>query len=122
MRGMRRHISASMTRPLPDARDVDVWIFDLDNTLYPSHCDLFAQVSQRMGEFIADFLSIDFADARALQKDFFHRHGTTLRGLMVEHAMEPGPFLDYVHEIDLSVIPVETRFGRGLALWRMRGS
>ena len=24
--------------------DVREWVFDLDNTLYPRHCDLFAQI------------------------------------------------------------------------------
>jgi putative hydrolase of the HAD superfamily len=97
-----------------DPHAVDVWVFDLDNTLYPSHCDLFSQVSQRMGEFISEFLGIAFDEARAMQKEFFQRHGTTLRGLMVEHAMDPGPFLDYVHEIDLSPIPVDGRLERAL--------
>lgn len=94
---------------------VEAWIFDLDNTLYPAHCDLFAQVSTRMGEYIADYLSIEVHEARRLQKDYFHRHGTTLRGLMLEHAMDPAPFLDYVHDIDLSVVPVDGRLDRALA-------
>src|SRR5690606_32641995 len=34
------------------------WIFDLDNTLYPAECNLFAQVDQKMGEFIANFLGV----------------------------------------------------------------
>ena len=33
---------------------VDVWIFDLDNTLYPASCDLFEQVRVRIGGFIAE--------------------------------------------------------------------
>jgi len=103
-----------MSQALPDPNEVEVWIFDLDNTLYPAHCDLFSQVSQRMGEYISDYLGIAFTDARALQKDFFVRHGTTLRGLMVEHEMDPGPFLDYVHDIDLSPIPVDGRLDRAL--------
>ena len=110
-----RHISGAMARPLPDPKDVEVWIFDLDNTLYPAHCDLFAQVSTRMGEYIADFLAIDVAAAKVLQKDYFRRHGTTLRGLMLEHAMDPAPFLDYVHDIDLSVVPVDGRLDRALS-------
>ena len=36
-----------------DPEDVAVWIFDLDNTLYPAHCDLGAQLGRRMGEFVA---------------------------------------------------------------------
>jgi putative hydrolase of the HAD superfamily len=79
-----------------------VWIFDLDNTLYPSECNLFAQVDQRMGEFISKELGLPFAQARHLQKAYYKQFGTTLTGLMKIHKMPPGPFLEYVHDIDLA--------------------
>jgi len=82
-----------------------VWIFDLDNTLYPAECNLFAQVDQRMGEFISRFLGVPYAHARHLQKSYYRQFGTTLAGLMQIHKMDPKPFLDYVHDIDLSVLP-----------------
>jgi putative hydrolase of the HAD superfamily len=82
----------------------DVWIFDLDNTLYPAECNLFAQVDQRMGEFIARFLGVPFEYARHLQKTYYRQFGTTLCGLMQVHGMDPKSFLDYVHDLDLSVL------------------
>lgn len=82
-----------------------VWIFDLDNTLYPAECNLFAQVDQRMGEFIAKHLGVPFEYARHLQKSYYRQFGTTLAGLMRVHKMQPEPFLDYVHDIDVSVVP-----------------
>jgi putative hydrolase of the HAD superfamily len=81
-----------------------VWIFDLDNTLYPAECNLFAQVDQRMGEFIAKHLGVPFEYARHLQKSYYRQFGTTLAGLMRVHKMHPEPFLDYVHDIDVSVV------------------
>src|SRR5215470_10546629 len=81
-----------------------VWIFDLDNTLYPADCNLFVQVDQRMGEFIARFLGVPFEYARHLQKTYYRQFGTTLSGLMQVHRMEPKAFLDYVHDLDLSVV------------------
>jgi putative hydrolase of the HAD superfamily len=81
-----------------------VWIFDLDNTLYPADCNLFAQVDQRMGEFIARYLGVPFAYARHLQKTYYRQFGTTLNGLMRVHKMDPAAFLDYVHDLDLSVM------------------
>ena len=101
-------------RPAIDPRAVEVWIFDLDNTLYPAHCDLFSQVSDRMGEFIAGKFDITREAAHAMQKDYFRRYGTTLRGLMTEHGWDPREFLDYVHEIDLSVIPELSRLEQAL--------
>lgn len=79
-----------------------VWIFDLDNTLYPAECNLFAQVDQKMGEFISRYLGVPFAYARHLQKTYYRQFGTTLSGLMQVHRLDPQPFLDYVHDLDLS--------------------
>ena len=82
-----------------------IWIFDLDNTLYPAESNLFGQVDVRMGEFIADYLGVPYEEARYLQKHYYRSYGTTLSGLMTVHDMEPGPFLDYVHDIDLAPVP-----------------
>lgn len=82
-----------------------IWIFDLDNTLYPAHCNLFAQVDQRMAEFIARYLGVPFAYAKHLQKSYYRQFGTTLAGMMNVHKMDPAAFLDYVHDIDLTPVP-----------------
>jgi putative hydrolase of the HAD superfamily len=91
-------------RPLAE---IETWIFDLDNTLYPLACNLFGQVEERMAAFIMAELEMTYEDAHRLRRDFFARHGTTLRGLMIDHQVEPTRFLDYVHEIDLSGIPAD---------------
>ena len=84
---------------------IETWIFDLDNTLYPASCDLFAQVDHRMGAFIAKTLCVPYEHARHLQKAYYRQFGTTLSGLMQVHKLKPEPFLDYVHDIDLSALP-----------------
>jgi putative hydrolase of the HAD superfamily len=84
---------------------IDTWIFDLDNTLYPASCDLFAQVDHRMGAFIAKTLGVPYEHARHLQKAYYRQFGTTLAGLMQVHKLKAEPFLEYVHDIDLSVLP-----------------
>ena len=81
------------------------WIFDLDNTLYPAECNLFAEVDHRMGEYIAKYLGVPYVYARHLQKSYYRQFGTTLSGLMQVHKMQPGPFLEFVHDIDISVVP-----------------
>src|SRR5215470_13519571 len=92
-----------------------VWIFDLDNTLYPIECNLFGQVDQRMGEFIARFLGVPFEHARYLQKTYYRQFGTTLCGLMQVHGLDPSSFLDYVHDIDLSVVPEHPELAAAIA-------
>jgi putative hydrolase of the HAD superfamily len=87
---------------LPEITHIDTWIFDLDNTLYPSSCDLFALIDVRMGLYIQQLLTVDQVEARRVQKHYFIEHGTTLSGLMANHATDPHEFLDFVHDIDLS--------------------
>lgn len=85
--------------------DTRAWLFDLDNTLYPAECNLFAQVDERMGAFIANLLGVDRTEARKIQKQYYYEHGTTLAGLMAVHGINPHDFLDYVHDIDHSALP-----------------
>lgn len=92
-------------------RSRDVWVFDLDNTLYPASCNLFAQVDQRMSDYIQRYLGVPHAYARHLQKSYYRQFGTTLAGMMAVHRMEPDAFLDYVHDIDLSVVPTLPALG-----------
>ncbi len=80
---------------------VEHWVFDLDNTLYPSSEALFSEVDQRMGDFIATRLSLSYEDARKVQKEYFHQYGTTLRGLMIHHDVDPHEFLSHVHTVDV---------------------
>ncbi|HER26109.1 MAG TPA: pyrimidine 5'-nucleotidase [Rhodospirillales bacterium] len=87
-----------------ELRSAETWIFDLDNTLYDASSNLFAQISARMTDFIADLLALDRRSAFDLQKKYFHKYGTTLRGLMQCHQIDPHVFLDRVHDIDLGVI------------------
>jgi len=93
----------------------ETWLFDLDNTLYPAVDNLFVQVSVRIRDFIAEHLEMDKEAAYRLQKEYFHQYGTSLRGLMVCHDVDPGPYLAYVHDIDLSVIAHDPRLDAALA-------
>src|SRR5271155_456670 len=89
-------------RPLVE---IETWIFDLDNTLYPASCRLFDQIHARMTGFIADRLGLTPEAALTGQKSYFREHGTAMRGLMTGNRIDPEDFLAYVHEIDLSCVP-----------------
>lgn len=88
----------------PALSHVDNWIFDLDNSLYPASCDLFALVDQRIGDYVQQLLGLNAAEAKKVQKGFFASHGTTLAGLMANHGVDPHEFLDFVHDIDMARI------------------
>ena len=85
--------------------EIETWIFDLDNTLYPASCRLFDQIHARMTRFIADRLDLTLEAALTVQKAYFREHGTTLRGLMTVDRIDPDDFLAFVHEVDLSCVP-----------------
>jgi putative hydrolase of the HAD superfamily len=106
---------AAPARRVADFAAIDTWVFDLDNTLYPASCNLFDQIHRRMGEFIAELLGVDLEEAKRLQKIYFREHGTTLRGLMTVHGIDPAAFLDHVHRIDLSPVPRDAALAAALA-------
>jgi putative hydrolase of the HAD superfamily len=93
-----------------DFGHVTSWVFDLDNTLYPHHL-LWQQVDDRIRSFIVDFLKVSPDEAFRLQKDYYKRYGTTMRGLMMEHALNHEDYLEYVHEIDHSVLEANPPLG-----------
>lgn len=94
---------------------VETWIFDLDNTLYPHHLNLWQQVDERIRDYIADFLKVSREEAFRLQKDYYKRYGTSMRGLMTVHGMKPDDFLDFVHEIDHSPLEPNAALGEAIA-------
>ncbi len=106
---MRDHL-----RPLDAFRSVETWIFDLDNTLYPEHINLFAQVDVRIRDYVQELTGLDSQKAHRLQKDYYRRYGTTLRGLIIEHDVSPDAFLEYVHDIDHSPVPRDPELGAAI--------
>jgi putative hydrolase of the HAD superfamily len=95
--------------------NVDVWVFDLDNTLYPHHINLWQQVDARIGEFVSAWLNVSAEEARRIQKDYYRRHGTTMRGMMTEHGVRADDFLAYVHKIDHSPLEPNPEMGEAIA-------
>ena len=85
-------------------KNISNWVFDLDNTLYKAECGLFDKVHILMGRFIEEKLSLSPGDAQALRSKYYHQYGTTLRGLMIEHKIDPDEYLEYVHQINYDVV------------------
>lgn len=83
---------------------IETWVFDLDNTLYPHHVNLWQQVDVRIRDFVANQLKISQDEAFRIQKDYYKRYGTTMRGMMTEHGVSADDYLAYVHEIDHSLL------------------
>jgi putative hydrolase of the HAD superfamily len=111
---------ASISRAKPSGfAHVETWVFDLDNTLYPHHLNLWQQVDERIRAYVSDFLKVSKDEAFRVQKDYYKRYGTTMRGLMIEHGLQPDDYLEFVHQIDHS--PLEANPALGAALEKLPG-
>lgn len=81
---------------------IDHWIFDLDNTLYPSYYGLFDQISANITQYVQNHFDCPREKAIAIQKSYFHKYDTTLNGMMKLQNIDPKHFLDFVHDVDFS--------------------
>ena len=99
----------------PDFARVSTWVFDLDNTLYPPHMRLFDQIEVKMTDWVMQALQVDRARADHLRAYYWQTYGTTLAGLMREHDVDPGPYLNEVHDIDFSVLVPDPGLARSIA-------
>ncbi|WP_374620076.1 pyrimidine 5'-nucleotidase [Devosia sp.] len=93
--------------PIPSPRSlshVRDWVFDLDNTLYPRECNLFAQIDLLISDYMVGVTNLPYDAARRLQKDYYRDYGTTLNGLMQLHDVDPDHYLSTVHAIDYSPV------------------
>ena len=86
-------------------RHINTWVFDLDNTLYDAETGIMTRVGEQMTSFVVDLLKISPAEANALRKEYWKKYGTTLRGLMLEHRVDPYQFLEHAHNFDISDVP-----------------
>ncbi len=93
-----------MTPTLRSFETITDWVFDLDNTLYPRECNLFAQIDIRITNYVMELARLDFEAARQLQKAYYRDHGTTLNGLMHTYKIDPDHYLTSVHAIDYSPV------------------
>lgn len=102
---------------LPDAKrfaHVRDWVFDLDNTLYPHHTNLFSQIDSRMTAYVSELLQLPRDEARKLQKELYREYGTTLRGLMELYGIDPDDFLQKAHDIDYSWLAPDPSLGEAI--------
>lgn len=81
--------------------DIDLILFDLDNTLYHRHDGLWAEIDKRILAYVCHALGLTPEEARIVQKRYWRQYGTTLMGLMCEHGLAPQPYLEYVHDFDV---------------------
>lgn len=105
---------------MTDLSHIDTWLFDLDNTLYPVETEFMTLIEGRMTDFMEKVTGLPRDEARAVQKKYYHEHGTTLAGLMAnEHGLDPEDFLTEVHDVSLDRLTPDVKMAE--ALMRLPG-
>ncbi|MEN6472562.1 MAG: pyrimidine 5'-nucleotidase [Syntrophaceae bacterium] len=91
-------------------------LLDVDDTLYPKGKGPFRAVSARIETFVMTRLDLNRAATKALRADYIRRYGSTLAGLMHEHAFDPDDFLRDVHDVPVeSILSRDERLAETLA-------
>ncbi|MDP2260521.1 MAG: pyrimidine 5'-nucleotidase [Caulobacter sp.] len=104
---------------MTDLVHIDTWLFDLDNTLYPVETEFMTLIEGRMTDFMEKVTGLPRDEARAIQKKYYHAHGTTLAGLIAHHDIDPEDFLTEVHDVSLDRLTPDVRMAE--ALMRLPG-
>jgi len=102
-----------------DLVHIDTWLFDLDNTLYPVETEFMTLIEGRMTDFMEKVTGLPRDEARAIQKKYYHAHGTTLAGLITHHDIDPEDFLTEVHDVSLDRLTPDVKMAE--ALMRLPG-
>ncbi len=84
-----------------------IWLFDLDNTLYPNSAGLMNIISARITEFISKRLNLPVALADALRDTYFGRYGSSIGGVLRHCQVDPHEFLHFVHDFPLEAYLIE---------------
>ena len=87
-----------------DLRHIDTWLFDLDNTLYPAESGFMAEIVVRMTDFVEKVTGLPREEAFKLQKTYLAEHGLTLKGMMLNHGVDPAEFHAIFHDMSLAAL------------------
>lgn len=74
-------------------------LFDLDATLYPAESEVWLEIGKRIELYLRERMGISPEQTKILQKAYYDKYGTTLRGLQHHHQIHPQEYLQFVHDI-----------------------
>lgn len=93
-----------------------VWVFDLDDTLYPRESGLWAQIDKRISAYVKKQLQLDDDDeVKRLRHHFRENYGGALRGLIEEYYVDVDDYLKDVHNIDYSTLKTDPQLANDIA-------
>jgi putative hydrolase of the HAD superfamily len=74
-------------------------LFDLDETLYARESGLMRAINARIGLYMTQRMGMDPELVGRLRPEYFHKYGTTMRGLSIHHNLDCDDYLAFVHNV-----------------------
>jgi putative hydrolase of the HAD superfamily len=81
-----------------------ILLLDVDNTLYARSCGVVERIDKLIDRYLLERMRFPPAEMRDMRRALRTAHGTTLRGLMLDHGIDPDDYLAFVHAIDVAGI------------------
>jgi putative hydrolase of the HAD superfamily len=101
-------------------KNVEYWIFDLDETLYRPETDIAEQVSDKIAEFLMMEYGWSKDLASKIQKEYYYEYGSTVQGLIKTGKLDDAQkFETFVHDVDFSHL--ESNKALDKALGKLKG-
>ncbi len=85
-----------------DLQDIQVILFDLDDTLYPHDSGLWEMIRERIDQYMYEEMHFPADQIPGLRHRLWKQYGTTLRGLQAEYHVDMDTYLRYVHSVPLN--------------------
>ncbi len=81
--------------------NIDLLIFDLDDTLYTNSSGIWSLIRSRIDLFMISKVGYTQENVHSARENFFREYGTTLRGLESVHNIDPMEYLKFVHDVPI---------------------
>jgi putative hydrolase of the HAD superfamily len=79
-----------------------VWLFDLDNTLYPPRAGVMDVLDGRIRDYMTSRVHIPLREVDRARREYCAGYGSCVEGLRREYAVDADDFLTAVHDFDVT--------------------
>jgi putative hydrolase of the HAD superfamily len=92
-------VQSKSTRRHPRGGRLTDLLFDLDETLYPRESGLMRAINARISLYMLERMGMEPELVGRLRPEYFHKYGTTMRGLAIHHNLDCDDYLAFVHDV-----------------------
>jgi putative hydrolase of the HAD superfamily len=80
---------------------IELVLFDVDETLYPRHAGLMQAIGRRIQIYMEERLGMSPELVARLRLEYVQKYGTSLRGLQINYNVDSEDYLAFVHDVPL---------------------